>query len=95
MWDTHGVADCRHDLLDAKDVCFERPRKQVVAVRLEPPLWCRVKALALEKGISSSMLLRMWIVERCRKAKQTSRRRQRRCGRGSDPVQRRRARAAD
>lgn len=69
FWDTHSAADYWDDLVEAKDVYFKRPRKQVVAVRLEPPLLRRVKALALEKGLSFSTLIRMWIVERCRKAK--------------------------
>ena len=69
FWDTHDLEDYADELVEAKDVCFKRPRKQVVAVRLDPPLLRRVKALALEKGISFSTLIRMWIVERCRKAK--------------------------
>ena len=68
FWDTHSVADYWDDLEEAKDVYFERPRKQVVTLRLDRPLIQRLRAIALKKGIPYSTLIRMWLVERCAKA---------------------------
>ena len=68
FWETHDLADFWPDSEAASDVSFERPRKQVVTLRLERPLIQRLRAIAVKNGIPYSTLIRMWLVERCAKA---------------------------
>jgi len=65
FWDKHSLEDYAKDLKDAPEVYFERPRKQVVTLRLERPLLQRLQAIALRKGVPYSTLIRMWLVEHC------------------------------
>ena len=55
------------DINGVDEVYFERPRKQVVTLRLDRPLIQRLRAIAMKKGIPYSTLIRMWLVERCAK----------------------------
>lgn len=68
FWETHSLEDYAEDLQEVPDVYFERPRKQVVTLRLDRPLIQRMRAIALKKGIPYSTLIRMWLVERSAKA---------------------------
>lgn len=63
-WDTHSLADYIDDLAPADDVQFVRPRKEVVAIRLDKKMVDALKALARTKGIGYSPLIRMWLIER-------------------------------
>ena len=67
FWETHDLSDYWDDLEPAPDVYFERPRKQMVTLRLDRPLVQRIKATAMKKGIPYSTLIRMWLVERVEK----------------------------
>ncbi len=67
FFDAHGLEGFTEDLVEAPDVYFERPRKQVVTLRLDRPLVQRIKAAAMKKGIPYSTLIRMWLVERLEK----------------------------
>ncbi len=65
FWDTHSLED--FDLEEVHDIYFKRPRRQVVALRLDPPTLRSVKAIALRKGVPYSSLIRMWVVESARR----------------------------
>ena len=67
FWDTHSSADYWDDMEEVHDVRFAPPRKQVVALRLDPPTLRRVKAIALRKGVAYSSLIRMWVIESMRR----------------------------
>ena len=63
-WDTHSLADYIDDLEPGDDIRFVRPQKEVVAVRLDRNVVEALKALARNKGIGYSPLIRMWLIER-------------------------------
>lgn len=42
---------------------------QVVALRMPPQLWERIRAVASEQGIGPSTLMRQWLVDRLESAK--------------------------
>lgn len=67
FWETHDLSDYWNDVEPATDVYFERPKKQMVTLRLDRPLIQRIKATAIKKGIPYSTLIRMWLVERVEK----------------------------
>ena len=65
FWDTHSLED--FDLEEVHDLRFAPPRKRVVALRLDSPTLRRVKAIASRKGVAYTSLIRMWVIQNCRK----------------------------
>jgi hypothetical protein len=64
-WDTHNVADYL-DELKPVDIKFdlEKPKEEVVMFRLDKGVKQYLAQLARSKGLNTSSLLRMWIMER-------------------------------
>lgn len=67
FWDTHSAADYWDEFEEVHDIRFAPPRKRVVALRLDPPTLRLVKAIASRKGVAYTSLIRMWVVENCKK----------------------------
>ena len=65
FWDTHDSTE--YDMVEVHDIRFAPPRKRVVALRLDSPTLRKVKAIASRKGVAYTSLIRMWVVENCRK----------------------------
>ncbi len=65
FWDKHDLED--FDLEEVDGIYFDRPRKRVLSIRLDDPTIRMVKALALRKGVSYSTLIRMWVVQNCKR----------------------------
>lgn len=62
FWETHSFADYHRDTQEADMVFIKRPKK-TVAVRLDPQDIKSVEAIAEQKGLSYTSLIRMWIKE--------------------------------
>ncbi len=65
FWDTHDVADFK-DELKPVDIHFDlgKPKEETVMFRLDRGVKQYLAQLARKKGLSTSSLLRMWIMEK-------------------------------
>ena len=65
FWDTHSFADY-WDELDDVDLVVElnKPRDETLVVRVQKPLKDKLASIADKKGITTSMLARIWLAER-------------------------------
>lgn len=65
FWDTHDATDY---FADAKDVILnfqlDKPKEEVLTVRLQPSLKSKLTEIAQEMGTGASTLARMWLVEK-------------------------------
>ena len=66
FWDKHSLSDFENDLEPA-GITFQKPRKEVITIRLERPFISVLKAVARRIGIGYSSLARMWVMERIKK----------------------------
>jgi len=62
-WDTHSFAD-HWDEARPVAVRFARNLSGGMTIRLDPDTQARLRAIAHEKGIGPTTLVRMWILER-------------------------------
>lgn len=62
FWEIHSFEDYHKDTKDAEIRFIKRPKK-TVAIRLDPDDIKSVEAIARQKGLSYTALLRMWIKE--------------------------------
>ncbi len=65
FWDTHDVADYV-DQLKPAHLTFDlgKPKEETVMFRLDTGVKTYLTRLARNKGLSTSSLLRMWIMEK-------------------------------
>ncbi len=63
FWDTHSTAD-DEDEFRPVEVRFARNLSGGMTIRLDPATQARLRAIAHEKGIGPTTLVRMWILER-------------------------------
>ena len=68
FWESHSVAEFIDELEEVTDVKFVPP-KTAVAIRLEAADLEEVKEIAKEMGIGHTVLIRMWIKEKLKRAK--------------------------
>jgi hypothetical protein len=68
-WDTHQVADYL-DELKPVELKFEldQPKEENIVVRLQKPIKERLEQVARQKGLNTSSLTRMWIMEKLQQA---------------------------
>ncbi len=66
FWDNNSLSNFEEELKPA-GILFQKPRKEVLSVRLDPPFLAPLKAIAKSVGIGYSSLARMWIIERIKK----------------------------
>ncbi len=55
------------------DVKIKRPLNMVIPVRMASDKWLELHAIARERGIGPSTLVRMWVLERLREESLTKR----------------------
>ena len=65
FWDTHDTADFEDEFKPVQ-VQFAKNLSQGITIRLDPKTLVQLRALAREKGIGPTTLIRMWILERLR-----------------------------
>lgn len=72
FWDTHDVVDFV-DELKPVDLQFDlgKPKEETVMFRLDKGVKQYLASVARKKGLSTSSLLRMWIMERFHQIHQT------------------------
>ena len=66
FWDKHSLSDFEEDLKPAS-ITFQKPRKEVITLRLERSFIIPLKAIAKRIGIGYSSLARIWVMERIKK----------------------------
>ena len=68
FWDTHDVTDFLSEMnvVEGAYRPKEGERKTVMAIRVAPSLKERIDQVAAEYDISTSSLVRMWIVDKLR-----------------------------
>jgi hypothetical protein len=64
-FDTHDLAEY-WDELEPVDIEFalEKPKEENIVVRLQKPIKERLEQVARRKGLNTSSLTRMWIMEK-------------------------------
>ena len=65
FWDTHSTADFTNET-EAVKVHATRGLSANVQVRFDPETDHELEAIATERGIKKSTLIRMWVLERLR-----------------------------
>jgi hypothetical protein len=63
FWDTHSTADYE-DAFKPVRVRFGKRLSSGVTIRLDPDTLEKLRALARERGIGPTTLIRMWVLER-------------------------------
>ncbi|HZU68266.1 MAG TPA: CopG family antitoxin [Ktedonobacteraceae bacterium] len=71
FWDTHDFTEFLDELTPTK-VRVAKPLSVKVEVRFEPDTDHEVEAIAREKGLKKSTLIRSWVLERLRKERHAS-----------------------
>lgn len=67
FWDTHDTTDFEDEFKPVK-VRFAKNLSQGLTIRLDPDILDRVRARAHRRGIGPTTLIRMWVMERLRRA---------------------------
>ena len=63
FWDTHSTADYEGEFRPVR-ARFAKRLSTGVTIRLDPDTLEHLRALAQEKGIGPTTLIRMWVLER-------------------------------
>ena len=69
FWDTHSVLDYL-DEFGPPQFVSKKHYTQGITVRFEPNTLVELRAVAQEQGIGPTTLLRMWVLERLKAARQ-------------------------
>ncbi|KKR70978.1 MAG: hypothetical protein UU14_C0039G0005 [Candidatus Roizmanbacteria bacterium GW2011_GWB1_40_7] len=65
FWDTHSITDFEDETEDVEIIFdLEEPRSETIAVRLQKDVKNKMTDLARQKGVNTSTLARMWIIEK-------------------------------
>jgi len=64
-WDTHDLGDYWAEMKDV-DIVFElqKPKDDTIIVRLQKDIKDRLEKAAKSKGLNTSSLARMWLIEK-------------------------------
>jgi len=68
FWDTHDVTDFDEELEEVTEPVFQRRRKAVVRVRLEPSEAAAVSRLAKSRGMKAAALIEEWVRQKVQAA---------------------------
>jgi hypothetical protein len=63
FWDTHSVSDYWGDELKPVKVRFAQNLSEGVTVRLDPETLAKLERQAQKKGMGTTTLIRMWLLE--------------------------------
>jgi CopG antitoxin of type II toxin-antitoxin system len=72
FWDTHSTADYEDEFKPVR-VRFGRRLSSGVTIRLDPDTLQKLRALAQERGIGPTTLIRMWVLERLKEQELSAR----------------------
>ena len=72
FWDTHSTADYENEFRPVR-ARFAKRLSSGVTIRLDPETLQQLRALAHERGIGPTTLIRMWVLERLRQKEKASR----------------------
>jgi len=64
FWDTHSFADYWDEFERVCESAFVKPQKKVISLRLDAKTVDLLAAVAREKQIPYTTLVRMWVAER-------------------------------
>jgi len=64
FWDTHSFVDYCDEFERVREPVFVKPQKKVISLRLDAQTVDLLAAVAREKQIPSTTLVRMWVAER-------------------------------
>ncbi len=64
FWDTHSPLDYPEEFEEVEDLRFARPLNHVLTIRLDARVSERLAQVGRRKGLGSSTLARMWLLER-------------------------------
>lgn len=68
FWDTHSFADYWDEFKDVEIVFdLKKPKEDTLVVRLQKDLKKRLSEIAHKKGLNTSTLARMWLIEKLQK----------------------------
>lgn len=68
-WDTHDLGDYWDEFKDVEIVFdLKKPKEDTLVVRLQKDLKKRLSEIAHKKGLNTSTLARMWLIEKLQKA---------------------------
>lgn len=69
-WDTHDLGDYWDELQEVKVVvALDKPRDETLVVRLQKDFKDRLEKVAKSKGLNTSTLARMWLLEKLQSVK--------------------------
>lgn len=65
FWDTHDVTDFEDETRDVEIIFdLKKPKEETLILRLQKELKKKLERIAKSKGLSTSSLARMWLIER-------------------------------
>lgn len=64
FWDTHDITDYNDELEEVKEVVFEPAGDQLVSIPLPAREIEHIHSIAQARGVSSTALLRNWVLEK-------------------------------
>jgi hypothetical protein len=73
FWDTHSTADYEDEFKPVR-VRVAKRLSTGVTIRFDPETLRRLRTIAREQGIGPTTLIRMWVLERLKQQKVSSRR---------------------
>jgi predicted DNA binding CopG/RHH family protein len=73
FWDTHSTADYEDEFKPVR-VRFGKRLSSGVTIRLDPDTLEQLRAVAQERGIGPTTLIRMWVLERLKEKEPSARR---------------------
>ena len=69
-WDAHDLGEIWDDLEDVDIVVdLKKPKEETLILRLQKELKRKLERLARSKGLSTSSLARMWLIEKLQTGK--------------------------
>ncbi len=68
FWDTHDLTDFEDDLEEVPKPVFVRAKGASLTIDLQPTEVRHLKQVARSKGLTETVVLRHWILERLRKS---------------------------
>lgn len=66
FWDTNDITDFLDELEPITPISIPHEKKEVMALRVAPSLKKQIEDVARGYDISSSSLVRMWVIDRLR-----------------------------
>jgi len=70
FWDTHDFIDFEDETEDVEIIWeVDKPRKETLVLRVQKDIKDKLKKVARQKGLNTSTLARMWLMEKLQTSK--------------------------